>query len=122
MRSGTLSSLTVTDGSARYSVVLRDTDDVPTMELVEKPGHQQFLEWWREYAGQMHIPYSWGAAEPQGIRIVKHLLETHSIEELKSLAVHFFLDHGDRLREDARHFALFASMLPVLKEELSARG
>lgn len=91
------------------------------MELPEQPAHRRFIEWWRAYAAQMHIPYSWSVSEPSGPRIVRRLLERFGLEELKRLAVHFFLDHGQMLRENPHHFAIFASMVNQMKEELRER-
>jgi hypothetical protein len=76
------------------------------------------VAWWRAQCQKRGIPYPYRTAEPQGIRIIRRLLERHTFEELQELAVHFMLDHGDRLREDPNHFAIFASLLETMQEEL----
>lgn len=78
----------------------------------------RFMGWWRGQCERMGIPYVFRVAEPQGVRIIQSLLKKHTLEELQELALHFLLDHGDRLREDARHFSIFASMVPTMQQEL----
>lgn len=114
----TVKTLKVSDGGHLFTVLVREDVDLPDLPMREVLPYQEFMVWWREECGKMGIPYPWSVAEPQGIRIVRSLLRQRTVEELRRLAHHFLLDHGDRLREDARHFAVFASLVPQLEQEL----
>ena len=115
-------TLTVSDGGHAFSVRLREDVSMPT--TVERPRapHMQFIDWWRKDCRRRDIPYPYTIAEPMGVRIVANLMKRYTLAELKSLATHFFLDHGDLIREDARHFAIFSSMVDTMKAELKDRG
>jgi hypothetical protein len=117
-----LKSITVSDGGHRFSVQVREDVELPALPKVEKPPHARFLDWWRSECSKMNIPYTWRIAEPQGIRIIQSLLKKHSLDELQELGTHFLLDHGDRLREDPRHFSIFASLVPTMQKELKRDG
>lgn len=116
-----MKTLVVSDGGARYTLLVRDDADIPQMTMPSLPPQREFLGWWQEYAQQMHIPYN-AFAEPRNLAVIRRLLLGHTTEELKELAVHFMLDHGERLRTEPNQIILFASMLSQLKEELRARS
>lgn len=113
-----MKTLTVSDAGHRYLLLVKEDADLPALPTKEEPLHQQFLSWWRGQCERMGIPYTFRVAEPQGIRIIQSLLKKHTLEELQELGRHFLLDHGDRLREDPRHFSIFASLVPTMKQEL----
>lgn len=112
-------SLVVSDGGHRFLLLVREDVELPPLPTKAKPLYALFMDWWRAECGKMNIPYEWTVAEPQGIRIVQSLLRKHTVDELQELARHFFLDHGSRLRSDPRHFSIFASMVPAMKQELN---
>ncbi len=114
-----MKTLTVSDGGHRFSLHVREDIDIPETTVDEKPQHMQLLDWWRAECRRRKISYPYTVAEPMGIRVIQSLLKKHTLAELKALAHHFFLDHGDRLREDPRHFAIFASLVDTMKAELS---
>ncbi len=102
-----------------YSLLLREDKAIAALpERVEAP-HMEYITGWRGECQKMQRPYEFRVAEPQGIRIVQSLLKKHSLQELKEMGRHFLLDYGDRLREDPRHFSLFASLIPTMKKELN---
>jgi hypothetical protein len=115
-------SLVISDGGHRFQLLLREDVDLPAVTIREEPAHMQFISWWRGQCKQRSIAYVYRVAEPQGIRIVQNLLKKHTFEELQQLAHHFFLDYGERLRSDARHFSIFASLVETLKGELRDRA
>ena len=116
-------SLTVSDGGHLVDVSLRDDADLPALPERAPTPHQRFLDWWREQCSYAGITYEYRVAEPQGIRIIQQMLKKRDIGRLQELATHFFLDYGSKLREDPRHFAIFASMVDKLDHELkSGRG
>jgi hypothetical protein len=114
-----LKSLTVSDGGHRYLLLVREDANLPALPEKEVASHTRFMNWWREQCGRMGIPYVYRVAEPQGIRVIQSLLKKYTLEELQELALHFLLDHGDRLRDDPRHFSIFASLVPTMKQELT---
>lgn len=111
-------TLTVSDGGHLFDVSLREGVELPALpEKVQAP-HQKFLSWWREQCSYAGITYEYRVAEPQGIRIIQQMLKKRDIGRLQELATHFFLDYGQRLREDPRHFAIFASLVDTLDHEM----
>lgn len=113
-----MKTLVVSDSGHRYLLLVREDADLPALPQKEEPLHVQFLNWWRSQCERMGIPYVFRVAEPQGHRIIQALLKKHSLEELQELGTHFLLDHGDRLRDDPRHFSIFASLVPTMEKEL----
>ncbi len=113
--------VTVRDGQHRFIVDVREDTDVPDMPTPDRPAPARFIDWWRGECSTRNIPYAYGVAEPQGHRIVRSLLKKYSLERLQELARHFFLDHGDRLRENPNHFAIFTSLIGHMEGELRAR-
>jgi hypothetical protein len=113
-----MKTIVVSDGGHRYLLLLREDVDLPALPEKEVAPHMQFISWWRGQCERMGIPYTYRVAEPQGIRIVQSLLRKHTVDELTELARHFLFDHGDRLREDPRHFVIFSSLVPTMKQEL----
>lgn len=116
-----MNSLIISDGGHRFLVMLREGGDLPALPEQDAPPHLAFIAWWRRECSRMRIPYEFRVAEPQGIRIIRSLLKRHTVEELEELGRHFLFDYGERLHEDPRHFAIFASMVPKLQEELKQR-
>ena len=117
-----MKSIIISDSGNRYILLIREDVDLPPLPEQEQPAHIRFLNWWKDECRKRGIDYVYRVAEPQGHRIIQSLLKKHSIEELQELANHFFLDHGDKLREDNRHFAIFASLVPTMKQELKRDG
>ena len=115
-----MKSMTVSDGGHVFTIIVREDVDLPDLPDVEPP-HLRFLTWWKGKCGELGIPYQYRTAEPQGHRILKRLFQKHTFEELQELAMVFFLNYGERLQEDPNHFAIFASMLTILEEELKNR-
>ena len=111
-------SLTVSDGGHLFEVSLREDAELPPLPEKAPAPHQRFLDWWREQCYNAGITYEYRVAEPQGIRIIQQMLKKRDIGRLQELATHFFLDYGDKLREDPRHFAIFASMVNKIDHEL----
>lgn len=111
--------LTIKDAGRQFVVQFNAAvDDGPILSDQPAP-HLRFIKWWKKQCEDRGIPYQYGVAEPQGIRIIKQLLRTHGYEELQIIAVRFFLDHGSRIRTDPNHFAIFTSMVEVVKQELA---
>lgn len=117
-----MKEIRVSDGGRRFSLLLREDVNLPLLQVEEQPAHNRFISWWKEQCKLRQIPYSYGVAEPQGHRIVKKLLEKHSLKELQELAIHCMLEHGDRLRENPAHFAFFSSVRQQLVDELKESG
>lgn len=117
-----MKTLTVSDGGHRFQLLLREDVDLPAVAVREEPAHMRFIAFWRDQCKKRSISYVYRVAEPQGIRIVQSLLKKYTFEELQQLAHHFFLDYGERLRSDGRHFSLFASLVETLKGELRDRA
>jgi len=115
-------TLVVSDSGHRFVISLDDTADLPELPQPQEASHLVFMKWWRAECRKMGIDYPWRVAEPQGHVIVRSLLKKHTLEELKELATHFFLDQGDKLREDGRHFMIFASRIATMKHELKREG
>lgn len=113
-----MKALTVSDGGHRFEVSLREDVELPALPEKTAAPHQKFLTWWREQCADAGITYEYRVAEPQGIRIIQQMLKKRDIGRLQELATHFFLDYGHRLREDPRHFAIFASMVDTLDHDL----
>ncbi len=116
-----MKTLIVLDAGHRFSVGVREDIATPELTVEGQPAHSRFITWWRDECSNRGIPYEYQVAEPQGHRIVRHLLKNHSLERLQELARHFFLDHGDKLRNDPRHFSLFASLITHMEAELHER-
>ena len=113
-----MKSITISDGGNRFTLLIREDVDLPPLPIQEQPAHIRFLNWWKEECRKRGIEYVYRVAEPQGHKIIQSLLKKHSIEELQELANHCFLDHGGKLREQPYHFAIFASLVPTMKQEL----
>jgi len=111
-------ALTISDGGHLFSVTLREDVELPTLPTKEAPPHMRFIDWWREQCYKMGITYEYRVAEPQGIRIIQSMLKRRSLGDLQELATHFLLDHGNKLKEDPRHFVVFASMADTMEQEL----
>jgi len=114
-------TLTVLDAGHRFSVGVREDIAIPELTTEEQPAHSRFIVWWRDECKSRGIPYAYAVAEPQGHTIVRHLLKTRSFEHLQELARHFFLDYGEKVREDPNHFAIFTSLVEHMEGELSGR-
>jgi len=113
----------LSDGGRRFDITIDQTREVAEhIEVDRKAPVREFIAWWREQAKQRGIPYQYGVAEPMGHRIVSRLLKRYDPPQLREMAVHFFLDHSELLREKAAHFALFSSMARTLEHELKMRG
>jgi len=119
-----MKSLTVSDGGHLFYVSVREDAELPSLPDKPEAPHQRFLNWWREQCSYSGITYEYRVAEPQGIRIIQQMLKKRSLSRLQELATHFFLDYGSKLlRDDPRHFAIFASLVDTLDHELkSGRG
>ncbi len=118
-----MKEIKVSDGGRRFSLLLKEDIGLLTeLHYAEEPAHVIFISWWKQQCSLRKIPYTYGVAEPQGHRIVKKLLEKHSLEELQELAIHCMLEHGDRLRENPAHFAFFSSLRQQLVDELKEEG
>lgn len=117
-----MTTLTISDAGHRFQVQVREDVDLPAPSTSGIPTHMQFLHFWRLQCSSRDIPYTWSIAEPQGIRIVRSLLRKHTIEELQKLAIHCFFDHGDKLRANPHHLAIFASLVETMKGELRDRA
>lgn len=113
-----MKSLSVSDGGHKHQLLLREDVDLPALPTPEEPAHMQYLAWWKKECGKMGLTYEYRIAEPQGIRIIQSLLKKNTIAELKELGRHFLLDHGDKLRTNPNHFAIFSSLLGSMKQEL----
>ena len=113
-------TIVISDGGHRFVVQLKEDVDLPDLPE-EEPAHLRFMQWWREEAKRANIPYSFRVSEPQGHKIIQNLLRTHTIEELKKLAVHFFLDYGERLRNNPYHYAIFSSLIEHMEGELKGK-
>ena len=113
-----MSELTIKDAGRRFVIQFNAAEDDGPIPI-EQPAHLRFIEWWRGQCKDRSIPYQYGIAEPQGVRIIKQLLKTNDYGELQRIAVRFFLDHGSRIREDPNHFAIFTSLVDVVKQELA---
>ena len=112
----------VSDGGRHFSLLLKEDVELTELHFAEEPAHVIFISWWKKQCSLRKIPYTYRVAEPQGHRIVKKLLEKHSLEELQELAIHCMLEHGDRLRENPAHFAFFSSVRQQLVQELKEAG
>ena len=113
-----MKSLTVLDAGHRFTVGVKEGPGLALIATDDVSATVRFLNWWRGECDTRGIPYAYRVAEPQGHRIIRQLLKKHSLERLQELARHFFLDHGDKLRENPNHFALFTSMLGHMEAEL----
>ena len=113
-----MKTISLSDGGHTYQLRIREDVELPPLPTREEPAHMRFISWWRSECRKMGISYSWTVSEPQGIRIIQSLLKKHDLNELQKLARHFFLDHGDRLRSDPRHFSIFSSLLETMRQEL----
>lgn len=115
-------NLTVSDGGHLFQLHVKEDVDMPAAPLRKnKPAHQVFLDWWRAECRSRNIPYDWNIVEPMGIRVIQSMLKKYNIDELKGLASYLFLNYGERLRSDPRHFAIFASLAEKVKSELVGR-
>lgn len=117
-----MKTLIVLDAGHRFSVGVREDIAIPELTIEERPAHARFITWWREECNSRGISYAYAIAEPQGHRIVRFLLKTRSFERLQELARHFFLDYGDKLRDNPNHFVIFTSLIEHMEAELYNRG
>lgn len=109
-----MKTITVADGGHRFSVMLKEDADLPTLPGRDEPAHVRFLAWWREYTTRMKILSPRTAAD---IRVAKHLLKRYSVEELKHQAVGALLDFGGEFRN-----CKYESLLIVLAIKLKQAG
>ena len=94
---------------------------MPAVVVETIPQHQEFIDWWRRQCEERNIPYLYRVAEPMGHRIITAMLKKRTLSELKSIAIQLFRDHGDKLREEDRHFMLFAGLADKVETEMADR-
>ncbi len=113
-----MTTLTILDAGHRFTVQVKEGALTPALAVEDVPNHIRFITWWKQECKNRGIPYEYRVAEPQGHAIVRVLVRTRSLERLQELARHFFLDYGDKLRENPNHFALFTSLIAHMEGEL----
>ena len=100
-----------------FSLLINEGFDLPHLAVSQEPANVRFLGWWKAKCRERNIPYAYRVAEPQGLRIVKNLLNKYSYEELQKLSIWLMQDDIEGLRGNPNHFVILAGNVERIRTE-----
>ncbi len=111
-----MKTVTVIDSGHVFTLLVH-RDDLPDIPVAEEPAKIRFIKWWKTKCAERSIPYEYGIAEPQGLRIIANLLKRYEYRRLQELAIHLIQERIEDFRANPNHFILLATHVNRMNQE-----
>ncbi len=112
-----MKTIVVVDRGHVFNLLCPEQFDLPQQSASQEPANVRFLRWWKDKCRERNIPYTYRVAEPQGLRIVKHLLKKYKFEDLQKYSIYLMQEKVEELRENPNHFVILTGNIERIRTE-----